>query len=284
MTQRQKGILITYSFGFTLIELSIVLVIIGLIIGGILVGQDLIKAANLRSLLSETEKIQTAVYTFKQKYACLPGDCDKATMFWGTSAGACDGFGDTNVNGTATCNGNGDGYIGDVSIVCAGSAPSLCLGYEYYRFWQHLSNAELVKGKYTGVSAPGTGTGVPVPDSNVPITKGFTNGCYSLIRFYYDVSQVYPYWYPGSYGLTLQIGALNGWNMCQGPIFTPADAFYLDTKADDGQPGLGKVMTMLPTVAPGLQNCTTSSTPATATYNLTNTNVDCSVMFRNMDP
>ena len=59
--------------GFTLVELSIVLVIIGLIVGGILTGKDLIRAAELRSVQSDKEKIVTAINTFELKYNCLPG-------------------------------------------------------------------------------------------------------------------------------------------------------------------------------------------------------------------
>ena len=62
------------KFGFTLIELSIVLVIIGLIIGGVLVGRDLIAAATIRSQISQIEKYQAAVNTFRSKYGYLPGD------------------------------------------------------------------------------------------------------------------------------------------------------------------------------------------------------------------
>lgn len=64
----------SYKSGFTLIELSIVLVIIGLIVGGVLVGQDLIAAARVRSQISQIQQYQTAVNTFKIKYAYLPGD------------------------------------------------------------------------------------------------------------------------------------------------------------------------------------------------------------------
>jgi prepilin-type N-terminal cleavage/methylation domain-containing protein len=69
---------------FTLVELSIVLVIIGLIIGGVLAGRDLIRAAELRSLVSEVERYNSAVNAFKLKYNCLPGDCATATNFWPT--------------------------------------------------------------------------------------------------------------------------------------------------------------------------------------------------------
>src|SRR5476649_123700 len=60
--------------GFTLIELSIVLVIIGLIVGGVLTSRDLIAAAQIRAQISQIEKYQTAVNTFRGKYGYLPGD------------------------------------------------------------------------------------------------------------------------------------------------------------------------------------------------------------------
>lgn len=69
--------------GFTLIELSIVLVIIGLVIGGILVGQDLIKAAELRATISQKEKFDSAVNTFRNKFGGKPGDLSNFVYFSG---------------------------------------------------------------------------------------------------------------------------------------------------------------------------------------------------------
>src|SRR5579884_85366 len=60
--------------GFTLIELSIVLVIIGLIIAGILTGRDLIDAAAQRAQITQIERYNTAVRTFQNKYGYIPGD------------------------------------------------------------------------------------------------------------------------------------------------------------------------------------------------------------------
>ena len=71
------------TLAFTLVELSIVLVIIGLIIGGVMVGQDLINAAKIRQQITQLEQIETQINTFKVKYNCLPGDCANATdFFW----------------------------------------------------------------------------------------------------------------------------------------------------------------------------------------------------------
>ena len=90
--------------GFTLIELSIVLVIIGLIIGGVLVGKELIAASEIRAQISQFEKFQNATNAFKLKYGCLPGDCANASSFWDFSS-----------YGGALGNGNGDGRITDSS-------------------------------------------------------------------------------------------------------------------------------------------------------------------------
>lgn len=57
----------THQSAFTLIELSIALVIIGLIVGGVLVGQDLIKAAELRQQAVQINNLNTAVTTFRLK-------------------------------------------------------------------------------------------------------------------------------------------------------------------------------------------------------------------------
>jgi prepilin-type N-terminal cleavage/methylation domain-containing protein len=85
--------------GFTLIEMSIVLVIIGLLVGGILLGQEMLAAATVRAQVMQIERYNSAVNTFRSKYGELPGDLDStvATQFGfgarGTSEGAGDGNG-----------------------------------------------------------------------------------------------------------------------------------------------------------------------------------------------
>jgi len=64
--------------GFTLVEIAIVLVIIGLLIGGILRGQELINTAKVRSIISQQSSIQTAIFTFVDRYKVLPGDLTTA--------------------------------------------------------------------------------------------------------------------------------------------------------------------------------------------------------------
>ena len=75
---------------------SIVLVIIGLIVGGVLVGQDLIQAAAVRATISQIEKFNTAAHAFQLKYSCLPGDCATAGNFGFVARGSAAGEGDGN--------------------------------------------------------------------------------------------------------------------------------------------------------------------------------------------
>src|ERR1700727_1841102 len=109
--------------GFTLIELSIVLVIIGLIVGGILVGQSLIAAAGIRATISQIEKYNTAANTFREKYGYLPGDipATPAAQF---------GF---IARGTGRGEGDGNGIIEDGANGLAGG------GAEQLVFWVDLS-------------------------------------------------------------------------------------------------------------------------------------------------
>lgn len=68
------------SHGFTLIELSIVLVIIALIVAGVFVGRELIGISKLQSIVKEHAKLLTDINSFKLKYNCLPGDCENAVQ------------------------------------------------------------------------------------------------------------------------------------------------------------------------------------------------------------
>jgi len=99
--------------GFSLVELSIVLVILGLLVGGVLSGQSLIRAAELRKYITLQDRYRTALLSFRDKYFALPGDMTNATAFWGAkSATNCLNNAGAAVNtATGTCDGNGDGNI-----------------------------------------------------------------------------------------------------------------------------------------------------------------------------
>lgn len=124
--------------GFTLVELSIVLVIIGLIVGGVLVGQALIEAARVRAAMSQIDGFNAAINTFRSKYNGLPGDL--STDF---------GIGGAQVTG------NGNGVVDDgqasVGNTWAGELPQV---------WAQLSQESLINGTYDGTTEA-IGTGYP---------------------------------------------------------------------------------------------------------------------------
>ena len=74
--------------GFTLVEIAIVLVIIGLLLGGILKGQELINSAKVKNLANDFRTIPTYVYGYQDKFRAIPGDDGAAVAHVGTGAGA----------------------------------------------------------------------------------------------------------------------------------------------------------------------------------------------------
>ncbi len=211
------------SQGFSLVELSIVLVILGLLTGGILTGQNLIRAAELRSVVAEFQGFQTAIHTFRDKYFALPGDMTNATRFWG-EAHADPATCETTVStGTETCNGDGDGKI-------VGSAPNY---NERERFWQHLANAGMIEGQYIGVNATLVGyTDWWVPGINVPASK-LSNALWMIGWVPENVGSTTNFAYPA--GNTLRITSFSSTTM------TPEECWNVDKKLDDGLPGSGKM-------------------------------------------
>ncbi|HEY6280241.1 MAG TPA: prepilin-type N-terminal cleavage/methylation domain-containing protein [Burkholderiales bacterium] len=116
--------------GFTLIEIAIVLVIIGLLLGGVLKGQELITSARVRNVISQQDGIKAAFFGFQDRYRALPGD------YPGVQANA-------NIpNVAAIIGGNGDGQI-----LNAGG------NNEQTMAWTHLSHAGFLTGSYNMTTA-----------------------------------------------------------------------------------------------------------------------------------
>jgi len=118
--------------GFTLVEIAIVLVIIGLLLGGVLKGQELINSAKIKNLVNDFNGISTAVYAYQDRYRALPGDDSNAETRW-TAQG---------ITAAGTGLGNGDGTVGGAfnAAAAAGAGPESVL------FWKELRAAGLIAG------------------------------------------------------------------------------------------------------------------------------------------
>lgn len=224
--------------GFTLIEISIVLVIIGLIVGGVLVGQDLIHTAMIRAQVSQIEKYNSAVNTFRVKYNALPGD------ILGSQANQL-GLGNRS---TAVGRGDGNGLLE------GGAAGSSNVCGENYFFWLDLYNTGLIADQ------------IMADQWNFPSVSGDTSHCPGNVLPNYTANNVLPparlrtgdfitvysdrmYNYYQILGYTCiapQHGGmcyLPGATSANQPGITPLEAMAIDNKIDDGFPTTGTVQT-----------------------------------------
>jgi prepilin-type N-terminal cleavage/methylation domain-containing protein len=263
----------TVSGGFTLIELSIVLVIIGLIVGGVLVGQGLIRAAELRSVITDQERYITAVATFKGKYNEVPGDMVDATTYWGTDPGGCPNYASPYASAqTATCNGNGNGFIENDGT---GNDFTQSYIYENFRAWQQLADANLMSGSYTGTLGPASYADNE-PGLNVPTTKLASGGGFEWTVFTANARYSATIWNAQLNTQYLLLGAASSYDLVN-PLLSPADARAIDLKVDDGMPASGNVLAMLNTG--GATTCTTPNWSPPITYSTNLNTLQCTLLF-----
>lgn len=250
---------------FSLVELSIVLVILGLLVGGVLSGQSLIRAAELRATTSQFAQYHASYFSFRDKYFGIPGDLTNATQFWGIAAGST-GSDDTcyaAVVTNDTCNGDGNGQISGQSNATGANTLN-----ERFRFWQHLALAGLIEGSFTGAT-DGGGNNLRTPGKNIPAGK-MPNSSYQT---HYVASAGGEY-----YAATVGRNVLNLSAISAGAgVLKPEEAWNIDTKLDDGKPGLGKINTFLDSGALG-PNCSNGDT-SSAEYDFTITATNCRLMY-----
>lgn len=272
--------------GFSLVELSIVLVILGLLVGGILAGRSLIRASELRSISSDFTRYKTAIAAFRDKYFYLPGDLPNAVKFWGAQAGGtADGPNTTcsqldynnPATGQATCNGDGNGQIGVYN--------QMSTNYENYRAWQQLSNAGMIEGQFAGVTDSPygvySGNKVTAPGWNIPASRANAQAGFNLAWFGSSPDTSYSWLVPVNYGNVLIFGTSSGTiyhNMNYYYAITPEEAWNVDQKMDDGFPASGQLLAPA-TGGNGNPNCATASA-LTATYKLTFTGIACGLIFK----
>ena len=144
--------------GFTLVELAIVLVIIGLILAAVLKGQEMIESGKIKNVINDLKGVSTAYYAYQDRYKAIPGD----------DAHAADRF-------AGAVNGGGDGAI--TGLYTATAAPAVAA--ESNNFWQHTRMAGFLTGSATaGEANPPTNSlgGVIGIQSQVSAAGGSTYG------------------------------------------------------------------------------------------------------------
>jgi prepilin-type N-terminal cleavage/methylation domain-containing protein len=225
--------------GFTLVELAVVLVIIGLLTAGILVGKTLIRQSQINSVSADTQRYIGAAQTFQQKYGALPGDMPNANSYW-----------------SGVSYGDGNGQIDTVA--------------ESFLFWQHLANAQLIQGIYTGAAGTG-GSSDHVINSNCPQSRLTSSG---FGVKYVGIKASDTTYYDGNYGHAFIFGGYYTNFYPAKATLTAAEAQSFDDKYDDGQPGTGSVRAWN-TTATYAPTCSTNST----TYNNATAGPICSLIF-----
>lgn len=238
----------TSQSGFTLVELAIVLMIIGLLIGGILRGQELMENARVTSTIQQTKAYDGAVTTFRDSYSAIPGDINNPT--------------DRLPNCTAApCNdgGDGNGLVGTAATALNGSV-GIANTDENTIFWNHLGSARLISGINPASSTVQWGQMLPV----AKIAGGFMVAQMNVASP--GAGQ------PAISGLFLNLrNGANSGNLGEGDgtsAISPNRAAQFDRKLDDGLPRTGDVIGL------GSAACTGTS------YTESEERRDCNLLIR----
>jgi competence protein ComGC len=261
-----------HSAGFTLVELAIVLIIVGFIIGGLLMGRDLITSSAIRSQIAQIEEYKIAVNTFRLKYNYLPGDIlgSVAEGFGFSTAHNCDG----RQQGARDGNGFIHSYIGGAKYAGVMGETGL--------FWADLSIANLIDGNYVVPGLPSRCNGGWY--SNL---GHFPRSRISQTNYIY----VYELGNHNWYGLSEVTGFVLA-TMQSSATLPTITAYNIDSKMDDGYPTRGTVVarhingsqsttTMAPNAATASSTTcydTTSSRYSTSQNN--GNNPTCALSFR----
>lgn len=203
--------------GFSLTEMAIVIVIIGLLIAGVTVGGGLLRQAELRGVLGEVEKYKLSIEHFAQLYGGLPGDL--------TNADGANNFFDGE-----TENGDGDGQI-DLATPSGTE--------ETFLAWDQLLLARFISGDFTGVVDSGSGATI---GANVPASSNITGAGFSLawIDQPAGAQDALGRYYSDNYLVLASDGGNN--NLLNGGAIKPDDAFFIDSKADNGIANSGSIL------------------------------------------
>ncbi|MEZ5813233.1 MAG: prepilin-type N-terminal cleavage/methylation domain-containing protein [Alphaproteobacteria bacterium] len=214
--------------GFTLVELAVVMIIIGLLIGGILKGQELIVNARVTATASQMESMSAAVNGFRDAYSSIPGDMSTAQNRLPNCAAA-----------TFCFNGGGDSQIG-LGVGAAAADPAAGNGaQEASNFFIHLARGEFLTGVSGAAAAMAPGVTHPVTPAggvfNVGDRTGPTASSAGFVASNNGVELTGTMWLTLVSAPATVVATNNG-------LLTAQQAARIDRKLDDGAPDTGSVI------------------------------------------
>ena len=209
---------------FTLIELSVVLMVVSILFVTIFAGSTMIRKSKLKRIITEITDLRISVGNFRGAYLnSIPGDFSRGYQFWGSQCG-------TDASAPTGCNGNESTYIGYASY--EGSVS------ESYRFWQHLYLAEMSDFAATGVKA----SSAPYSNSdNMQKSQSFTGTLYwPQGPFFWDKTHFHSSAI-GNNNIFILGGTTTLLEPPVGAGISPYIAYHIDDKIDDGKPRTGRL-------------------------------------------
>lgn len=216
--------------GFTLVELAIVMIIIGLLIGGILKGQELITNARVSSTVAQVKAIESGISGFRDKYAGIPGDIAAPnTRLPGCTGALC-------ILANATTNADGQVSVGAAGTTTLNPGLAIAGDSESAASFVQLAAAGFIGGVSSSAAALGNGVSNPTTPLGGIWVLGSTTGTAGggLVGPTTNAATVLQ---SGAYVvLTASTTTAAG----VGPI-TPVQAANIDRKLDDGTPNTGIV-------------------------------------------
>jgi len=234
--------------GFTLVELSIVLAIIGLLVGGILKGQEMIAGARLKTTVAQADTVRAAYNFFLDKYGAQPGDYARCSTTISGCPAAADGDGNGVISAPAPWSDSNNFNRPDFG------------NNEGVKFWQQLAAAQMLGG-----IAVESSLAAPVAGKNT-LKANYSGAAWELWNATGEFNGYYI--------------ALTSAGPVPGPVVSGKDAFAIDSKYDDSTPGGGAIVTRsaggCTATQPSFSNGVVSNS---GSYKTSDSGSSCSLLF-----